>query len=491
MISSEEEAHILRLFEAEGWKPATIARRVGHHRATVRHVLERKGVVRPQKTLRPRMLEPYLPWLRDLLRRHEGVAASLVFRMVRGRGYPGRNEAHFRQQLKVLRPPKVREAYQYIETLPGEEAQVDWVHCGHLQVGDAQRPLMGFVMTLSYSRRIFLRFFLSASSSAFYQGIAEAFAHFGGVPRRIIIDNLKSGVVERVGNIIRFREEFVSLGRHYNVELIAARPRTPTDKGKVERSIRYIRSSFPGLLAPKTLETLNAEALAWCVEEAATRRCPGEPNKTVAARFEAEKPCFLKLPSTPYDAHEILVLKVAKRPFVRFDGNEYSVPSQCVGNTVTLHVWEHRIVAESQGETIAEHQRAWGKGERISAEEHHRELRERKRMGQKGAVYAELVATIAGSETLLAKALVAGENVGSFVARLQKLRREVGNALLSEAVAATLSRGGATLHELLRELDALQLTRRAPPPVPVVLPVVHPMGAPLKEISSLEQYKLN
>jgi hypothetical protein len=203
----------------------------------------------------------------------------------------------------------------------------------------------------------------------------------------------------------------------------------------------------------------------------------------VAEKFEGEKGLFLPLPVAPYDSHEILAIGVPKRPFIRFDGNEYSVPAECVGTSVTLHADEQRVLVEMQGKIIAKHERSWDKGQRVSEEEHHRQLRERKRMGQKGAAYAELVATIAGSETLLERALASGENIGSFVASLQKLRRQVGNALLGDAVAAALAHGASTLHELRRELDALQMARREPPPPPVLLPLAHPQGAPMKEIT--------
>ena len=87
---------------------------------------------------------------------------------------------------------------------PGEQGQVDWGHFGHLEIGRARRPLMAFVMVLSYSRQIFLRFFLDARMENFLRGHVAAFAAWGGVPRVLLYDNLKSAVLERRGDAIRF-----------------------------------------------------------------------------------------------------------------------------------------------------------------------------------------------------------------------------------------------------------------------------------------------
>jgi hypothetical protein len=111
--------------------------------------------------------------------------------MVRARGYRG-SASQFRHRVALLRPRRVAEAYLRLRTLPGEQAQVDWAHFGHLVIGRARRPLMAFVMVLSYSRAIYLRFFLNARMASFLAGHTGAFAAFGGVARVLLYDNLKS-----------------------------------------------------------------------------------------------------------------------------------------------------------------------------------------------------------------------------------------------------------------------------------------------------------
>jgi len=102
--------------------------------------------------------------------------------MVRERGYRGSPD-HFRHLIACHRPRPRAEAYLRLRSLPGEQAQVDWGHFGHLDIGRAQRPLMAFVMVLSHSRQIFLRFFPDARMESFLRGHVGAFTAWGGVPR--------------------------------------------------------------------------------------------------------------------------------------------------------------------------------------------------------------------------------------------------------------------------------------------------------------------
>ena len=126
--------------------------------------------------------------------------------MVKERGYPGRPD-HFRHLIARHRPRPKAEAYLRLRTLPGEQAQIDWGHFGHLEIGRARRPLMAFVMVLSYSRQIFLRFFLDARMENFLRGHVAAFEAWQGVPRVPLYDNLKSAVLERRGDAIRFHPD--------------------------------------------------------------------------------------------------------------------------------------------------------------------------------------------------------------------------------------------------------------------------------------------
>lgn len=94
--------------------------------------------------------------------------------MVRERGDIGSSH-HFRHMVARWRPKPVAEAYLRLRTLPGEPAQIEWAHFGKLTIGRAHRPLMAFVMVLSYSRHLFIRFYLNAAMGSFLDGHVQAF----------------------------------------------------------------------------------------------------------------------------------------------------------------------------------------------------------------------------------------------------------------------------------------------------------------------------
>ncbi len=158
---------------------------------------------------RPSQIDAYLPFIHETLKKFPSLTASRLYAMVCERGYRG-NHHHFRHLISVHRPRPITEAYLRLRTLPGEQGQVDWAHFDHLQIGRARRPLMAFVMVLSWSRQIYLRFFLDARMDSFLAGHAGAFEAWSGLPRVLLYDNLKSAVLERQGDAIRFNPQLCS-----------------------------------------------------------------------------------------------------------------------------------------------------------------------------------------------------------------------------------------------------------------------------------------
>ena len=152
------EAQILRFYHVEKWTIGTIARQLHIHHSVVRRLLAQAGLPRVGPPPRPSKIDAYLPFIRQTLESFPTLTASRLYVMAYGRGYRGSPD-HFRHLIACHRPRPKAEAYLRLRTLPGEEGQVDWGHFGHLEIGRARRPLMAFVMVLSYSRQIFLRFY--------------------------------------------------------------------------------------------------------------------------------------------------------------------------------------------------------------------------------------------------------------------------------------------------------------------------------------------
>jgi len=173
-IDKELEAKILRYHLVEKWKVGTISRQLGVHHDAVERVLPQVGLPKVERADRPVMIDPYLPFIMETLKQYPTLTASRLYAMVRERGYEGGPD-HFRHQVACYRPLPQPEAFQRLKTLPGEQSQIDWGHFGNITIGRAQHKLMAFVLVLSYSLRIFLRFYLNAQMANFLRGHETAF----------------------------------------------------------------------------------------------------------------------------------------------------------------------------------------------------------------------------------------------------------------------------------------------------------------------------
>src|SRR2546425_13375736 len=200
--------------------------------------------------------------------------------MLRSRGSPG-SVIPLRRYVRTVRPAARTEAYLRLQTLPGEQGQVDWGSFGKVAVGHTQRTLSCFVLVLSWSRAVYARFALDQTLESFLRGHVEAFTALGGVPRTLLYDNLKSVVLERVGDHIRFHPRLLELAGHYHFAPQPCAPYRGNEKGKVERMIQYLRHSFFAARRFASLNDLNAQLATWIAETAHARSVPGTAGRVV------------------------------------------------------------------------------------------------------------------------------------------------------------------------------------------------------------------
>jgi transposase len=468
VIPKELETRILLMWRVEGWPVGTIATQLGVHPDVVERVIASEGRPRP-RFLRPTILDPYLPFIEETLRRFPKLRASRLYDMCVTRGYSG-CASHFRQRIAELRPRPAAEAYLRLRTLPAEEAQVDWGHFGRLVIGRASRQLMGFVMVLSHSRMIFLRFFLGARMECFLRGHVEAFAAFGGVPRVVLYDNLKSAVVERVGDAIRFHPTLLAMARHYSYQPRPVAPFRGNEKGRVERAIRFVRESFFAARRFKDLADLNAQAREWCAARAANRGWPDDRSRTVREVFEEERERLQPLPETSFPAEEIVEVSVGKTPYVRFEGNDYSVPHTHVRRTLTVAASEELVRILDGLEVVASHARSYDKGKQIEDASHIEALALEKRRARKGRATDRLVHAAPTLARLLEELAGRGENLGAATRAFLELLQRYGAERLERAAREALERGVFDPRSLKLVLERERIDEGRPPVVPVELP---------------------
>jgi transposase len=469
MIGKDVEAQIVRLYHAERWRIGTIASQLGIHHSTVRRVLARAELGEPVRVHRPTMLDPFLAFVRDTLGRYPRLRASRLYEMVRERGYRGRPD-HFRHCIARIRPQAPAEAYLKLRTLPGEQAQVDWAHFGSARIGRAERPILAFVMVLSFSRALFVRFFLDQRMANFLRGHVAAFERFTGVARVLLYDNLKSAVLERRGDAIRFHPELLALAAHYRFEPRPVAPARGSDKGRVERAIQYLRHSFFAARPWRDVEDLNAQADSWCQGAAMDRPWPDDHTRTVRNAFEEERVALLPLPAAPYATEELVQVHVGKQPYVRFDGNDYSVPHTRVRTTLVVRADLERLRILDRQEVVAEHPRSFDHGARIEDPQHIEALVRQKREARQGRATDRLERAVPRSRELLVRLAERGENLGAATTALVRLLDRYGAAELEAAIDDALSHGVFHPHAVRHVLERRRRERDEPPPLPVELP---------------------
>ena len=268
-------------------------------------------------------------------------------------------------------------------------------------------------MVLSHSRMVFLRFFLDARMDSFLSGHALAFVAFAGVPRVLLYDNLKSAVLERQGDAIRFNPTLLALAGHYRFEPRPVAPARGNEKGRVERAIRYIRDSFFAGRTFTGLDDLNAQAQAWCLGTAADRRWREDSALSVRQAFEAERGKLLALPSNEFALGERVAVTVDKTPYIRFDLNDYSVPHTHVRRTLAVLADERTVRILDGVAELARHVRCWDRGQQIEDPAHVQRLVEHKRAARAHRGCDRLAQAPPAAAPLLERAPPRGPNPGS------------------------------------------------------------------------------
>ena len=468
MIPRALEAEILRLHATEHWPVGTIATQLRVHHSTVRRVLAQAGVP-AQKSVRASMVEPYLAFITETLAKYPTLRASRLYAMVRERGYPGAPD-HFRAIIARLRPRPAGEAYLRLRTLPGEQAQVDWAHFGTLAIGRAVRPLMAFVMVLSYSRHLFLRFYLGAAMSYFIRAHVEAFTYFQGVARTALYDNLKSAVLERVGEAIRFHPTLLELAAHYHFQPRPVAIARGNEKGRVERAIRFAREAFFAARSFRNLDELNAQAAAWCQGEAAERPCPEDRSRRVRELFAEEQPHLLALPEQAFPTEQRVEVSAHKTPYVRFDLNDYTIPHTHVNRTLTLLASLDTVRILDGQALIATHPRSFDRGVQIEEPAHIEALVADKRAARAHRAQDRLQHAAPSAKALFVRAAERGAHLGVLTRGLLQLLASHGAAALEAAIAAALAEDAAHLGAVRHFIDQHAHARGQPPPIAVALP---------------------
>ena len=468
-ISDEQRARIRALFYAEHWKVGTIAAELDLHPETVASAVGTATFVSRGPQARATKLEPYRDFITATLSQHPRLRATRLYDMLVPRGFEG-SERQLRRHVAELRPRPAPEAFLRLTRMPGEEAQMDWGKFGVVSVGGGERKLSCFVMVLPWSRFAYARFTLDERMDSFLREHVCAFEAFGGAPRRVLYDNLKSAVLERVGEHIRFHPELLELAGHYHFIPRPCAPRRGNEKGNVERFILYLRTSFFAARTFESVDDLNRQLERWLRARADLRVHPTDPERrTVVEHHELERPRLLSLPAHRPDTDCVETLRSGKQPYLRFDTNDYSIPHALVRKPLSLRASEHLVRVFDGDELVAEHTRSWDKRQVIEEQAHIDALAAQKRRASELRGRDRLRALCANADALLDDLARRGEPLRQRTATLNRLLERYGAAALDAAIAEALAKGAPAVGSIAYLLD--KESRRSGRPVPLAVPL--------------------
>jgi hypothetical protein len=306
--------------------------------------------------------------------------------------------------------------------------------------------------------------------ASFLQGHVEAFVFMGGVPRVVLTDNLKSAVLERRGDAIRFHPRLLELAAHYRFEPRPVAIARGNEKGRVERAIQYARHAFFAAREWTDLADLNRQALEWCLGEAADRRCPGDPSMTVRQAFERERPLLLVPPDNPFPGEERVEVPVRKSPYATFDLNHYSVPHTRTRRTLVVVASEDVVRILDGNDEVARHPRSYDRGQWIENRDHVADLESAKREARAHRGMDRLQQSCPMSEAFLVAVAERGGNVGGTTARLLALLDAYGPRDLEAALVRVRAADSFHIASVQQCVDQIRQARNAPPPVAIDLP---------------------
>jgi len=423
------EIHRLRHL---GMKERKIAVQLGLSRQTVRKYLEHPDITKTKPNPKSSKLQPFYDMIKQLLERWPKASAVVIRQRIADKGYSG-GITILRDYLQAVRvKPKLPKAFIRFETGPGEQFQFDWGHFGSLIYGTTHRMLYCMVVLECHSRMLYLEFTHSQNEQAVMRTILNALKFLGGSPIELVHDNLKTAVIERVGDIIRFNENYLHFLRPFNIRPYACGLGDASAKGKIEKGgVHYVRYNFWPCRTFTDLHDVNAQACRWR-DQIANARIHETTNQIPLERFRPD--ALRPLPDVLPDTRDIADAKVSIDCRFKFDGNSYSAPHWLVGKLLSIRADNKTVWAGYKEKIFVEHPRSWERKTVIENPNHIKDLlltRKKARLTRQQQVLFSMGEPIKRYYDGLARA---GKSLSYASGRLLELRDQYGAPAVITAV---------------------------------------------------------
>jgi len=363
-LITKGEWHLIRAMRNGGVSISDIARQMGLDRKTVRKALVADcwpdDAAKP-RVVRPSKLDPFRDYIRARLEGTPSLSAVRIYEEIAGQGYSGRISILKEFVHEIKEEHRIRAVVRF-ETLPGQQAQVDWGYVGSSAILGDDRPIYGFAMVLGYSRMRFVCFTHRMDIHTLMRCHEEAFAYFGGHSREILYDNMKTIIVrpKAADTPALLNPEFASFAGYYGFDVRSCAPYRAQTKGKVERLIGYVKDSFVNGRVFESLDGMNRQALLWCDE--VNSKAHGTTGKM--PREELAREGLIPAQGKGYDTSRVSVRIVSRDCLISYEGNRYEMPYRLAGKLVVVKDRDDgslRVYRED--ELVIEYGKASGKGE--------------------------------------------------------------------------------------------------------------------------------
>lgn len=371
MLSYENYCKIKLLHDERKLNVTQIAQELMLDRRTVSRWLNAKNYHPRKNQERSSKLDKHKREIVRLLENHD-YSGTQVLRILRAQGYDG-GATILNEYIRKIRP-KSRAAYLTLTFAPGECAQVDWGEFGSISVGNTKRRLSFFIMVLCHSRLMYLQFTLGQSMAHFLDCHHRAFNYFGGVPQRLMVDNLKCAVLRRlVGGTPQFNARYLDYAQHYGFKISPCNIAKGNEKGRVENAVGYVKKNLLRGLPLSTFTALEPLAKEW-LEQVANIRIHGTTKKRPIDLFEVEKSALQALPIMPADTGVSHAVRANTCFRVTFETNRYSVPAEYASTRLRMMAYADALYFYYEQRLVARHKRCYDRHQDIEAPEHVRPL---------------------------------------------------------------------------------------------------------------------
>jgi len=429
MINFETFCKIRHLRDHDRLHKSQIAKALSLDLRTVEKWLAVKQFQPRKSTERSSKLDAFKPIIVQMLETHP-YSGKQIFQRIKEEGFTG-GYTIVTDYIRKVRPRKTT-AYLKLAFAPGECAQVDWGSFGSIAIGETRRRLSFFVMVMCYSRKMYLEFTVSQTMEHWLSCHQNALRFFGGVPRKIMIDNLKSAVIKRaVGEAPVFNKRYLDFADHYGFNIVPCGVAKGNEKGRVESGVGYVKKNFLAGLPMPSFAALQRAGREW-LDSIANQRIHGETRKKPQDLFAEERLNSLSIEE--YDCATIEQMRASSQFRISLDSNRYSVPAEYAGCKLAVKIYPDRLCIYEKEKLVARHQRSYDRHQDFEDPDHPKELLAQRKKARDQVIIKRFLAISSKAQSYYQKLEERRMNPLAHIRKIVALSEVYGSEAVSRAI---------------------------------------------------------